>query len=114
MRIKSGVTKRARHNKWRKMAKGFWGARKSHYRRVRETLHRAMAYATKHRKARKGDFRRLWTIRINAAARGLGISYSRFISGLKKKNILLDRKILADIAVKNPQDFAQLVELSRE
>ncbi len=114
MRIKTSVTKRARHNKWRKMAKGYWGARKSHYRRVHETVMRALRYAYRDRRAKKRVFRRLWTVRISAACKALGSSYSRFIGGLKKKGVALDRKILAELAVNHPNDFAQLVELANQ
>ena len=114
MRIKTTVTKRARHNKWRKMAKGYWGARKSHYRRVHETVMRALAYAYRDRRAKKRTMRGLWIVRISAACKALGTSYSKFIGGLKKKNIGVDRKILADLAVRHPGDFAQLVDLANQ
>ncbi len=114
MRIKTSVTKRARHKKWRKMAKGYWGARKSHYRRIHETVMRALRYSYRDRRTRKRMFRRLWIVRIGAACKALGISYSKFIGGLRKKGIGLDRKILAEMAVNHPQDFAQLVELAKQ
>ncbi len=111
MRIKTSVTKRARHKKWRKLAKGFWGARKSHWRRIHETVMRALRYSYRDRRTRKRQFRRLWIVRIAAACKENGIAYSKFIGGLKKKGISLDRKVLADIAVSRPGDFSKLVEM---
>lgn len=103
---------RRRRNKVRKLAKGFFQGRKN-YRQAKETVMRGWAFAFRDRKARKREFRRLWTVRINAACRSEGISYSRFISGLKKKKVGLDRKVLADLAVKDREAFSQLVELAK-
>jgi large subunit ribosomal protein L20 len=103
-----------RHKKILKLAKGYWGNRSRHYRRAKETVERALKYAYRDRKARKRDFRRLWIIRINAAARLHGLSYSQFINGLKHADITIDRKVLADIAVHHPEDFAQIAAMAKE
>ena len=97
-----------------KRAKGFFGGRRKLFRTAHETVMRAMAYATRDRKQRKRQFRRLWNIRINAACRQYGTTYSRFIAGLKKAKISLDRKSLADLAVKDTAVFKKLVELSKK
>ena len=104
---------RSRRRRLLKAAKGYRGARSKRYRSANETVLRAMAYATRDRKVRKRDFRRLWTVRINAAVRMLGMNYSNFIHGLKKAGIEVNRKMLADLAVADPPAFAQLVELAR-
>ncbi len=111
-RAKGGPKTRRRHKKFIKMAKGYWGRRKNCFRRVRETVERALCYAYRDRRQRKRDFRRLWQVRINAAARLHGLNYSRFMGGLKKANIGLDRKILANLAVTEPESFKKLVELA--
>jgi len=113
-RVKRGVTARRRHKKILKMAKGYWGARHKLFKTANEAVMRALAYAYRHRRERKGDFRRLWIVRINAAAREHGLSYSRFINGLKRANIELNRKILAELAVNNAAEFARLAALARE
>ncbi len=104
---------RERRKKWLKLAKGYYGKRKNSYRVAREAVMKALSYAYRDRKKRKGDFRRLWITRINAACRLNGISYSRFIHGLGLAGIKVDRRVLADIAVKEPEIFAQLVEASK-
>ena len=109
-RVKGGVTTRQRRKRVTKQTKGFWGARKNHFKTARETLMRADAYAYRDRKAKKRDFRKLWIARINAAARINGITYSRFINALKVANIEMDRKVLADLAVNDEKAFASLVE----
>jgi large subunit ribosomal protein L20 len=96
-----------------KRAKGFFGAKKNQVREGRHAADRAMAYAYRDRKARKRDFRRLWITRINAAARLNGLSYSTFINGLKKASIDIDRKVLADLAVRDAQGFAKLVDVAK-
>lgn len=101
---------RKRRKKVFKRAKGFFSGRRKLYRTAKETVMRAMAFATRDRKQRKRQYRRLWTVRINAACRELGTTYSRFIAGLKKANIEMDRKSLADLAVKDPSAFKRLVE----
>lgn len=101
-----------RRKKVLKRAKGFWGGRRRLFRTAHETVMRAMAFATRDRKQRKRQFRRLWTARINAACRQHGMSYSCFISGLKKAKVQLDRKVLADIAVRDGEAFKKLVDLA--
>ncbi|MDD5218568.1 MAG: 50S ribosomal protein L20 [Candidatus Omnitrophica bacterium] len=101
---------RKRRKKFLRRAKGFVGGRRKLYRSARETVQRAMVYATRDRKDRKAEFRRLWTARINAACRQVGISYSRFVAGMKKLNVRLDRKSLADLAVKDFEAFQKVAE----
>jgi large subunit ribosomal protein L20 len=109
-RVKRGVMVRKRHNKLLKQAKGYQGSRSRRIRVARQTVLKALSYAYRDRRNRKRDFRRLWIIRINAAARQNGISYNRLISGLKQAGIDLDRKILADMAVRDPAAFSSVVE----
>jgi len=99
-----------RHKKVLKAAKGNYGGRRKLYRTAKETVQKGLAYAYRDRRARKRDFRRLWIIRINAAVRLYDLSYSRFIDGLNKADIKLDRKVLADMAVRDPEGFKQIVE----
>ena len=112
-RSTGNVASRARHKRVLKQAKGFRGARSKRFRSARETLLRSMAYATRDRKTRKREFRRLWNVRINAAAREFGLSYSNFIGGLNKAGIDVNWKVLADLAVTDRSSFSQLVELAR-
>lgn len=112
-RVKGGTTSRKRHKKIMKLAKGFVGGRRKLYRQARETVEKGLAYAYRDRKVRKRDFRGLWTIRINAAARSNGISYSALINGLKKAGVALDRKILADLAVHDPGAFSEVAQLAQ-
>jgi len=109
-RAKSGVTRRKRHKKVLKQAKGYYGQRSRNFRRANETLMRALDYSYRDRKVRKRDFRRLWIVRINAAARQHGLSYSVLMNGLAKAQVEIDRKVLADLAVNDPQAFAAVVE----
>ncbi len=109
-RVKRGTKKHKRRAKILKEAKGYWGARSHNYRTAKEAVEKAMLYAYRDRRVRKREFRRLWIIRIKAAAANNGLSYHSFIHGLKQLNIELDRKILADLAVNSPQTFSQLVE----
>ncbi|MBS9784498.1 MAG: 50S ribosomal protein L20 [Oceanivirga sp.] len=109
-RVKTGIIRRKRHKKVLKEAKGYKGTRKTNFKKANEAVKRAMAFSTAHRKLKKRTMRELWIVRINAAARLNGISYSKFMNGLKKLEILLDRKVLADLAVNNPAEFANLVE----
>jgi large subunit ribosomal protein L20 len=102
---------RRRKKKVFKRAKGFFGGRRRLFRTAHETVQRAMAFATRDRKQRKRQFRRLWTIRINAACRQCGMTYSRFIAGLKRSRVQLDRKSLADLAVRDKEAFQKLVQL---
>lgn len=112
-RIKGGVKTKQRHKKYLKAAKGFSGGRGRLYRSAREAVERSLAYAYRDRKQRKRDFRRLWIVRINAAARTHGLSYSRMMDGLKKAEVDIDRKILADLAVHDDAGFAHLAELAK-
>ena len=112
-RSTGNVASRERHKRVLKQAKGFRGARSKRFRSARETLLRSMAYATRDRRTRKREFRRLWNVRINAAAREFGLSYSKFIGGLNKAGIDVNRKVLADLAVSDRSSFSQLVELAR-
>ena len=112
MRVK-GPSSRRHKKKILKLAKGYRGMRHTSYRRAKEAVMRALYYEYRDRRQRKREFRRLWIARINAGARMHGLSYSRFISGLKKAGINLNRKILADIAVRDPETFAKLAEQAR-
>lgn len=109
-RAKRGFKRRRRTNKIFQAAKGFWGRRRTTWRRTVETVHRAWAYATIHRKLNKRNFRALWIVRINAACRMNGTRYSDFIHALSTGNVQVDRKILADIAVHDPEGFARIVK----
>lgn len=107
-RIKRGTNKRRRHKKVLKATKGHQGVRHTLYRRAHESLIHALSYSYAHRKEKKGDMRRLWNIRINAAARANGTTYSRLIHGLKLAGVDINRKMLADLAIRDPQAFAQI------
>lgn len=113
-RVRRGTKKRKRRSNILKQAKGYWGARSRNYRTAKEAVERALQYSYRDRRTRKRDFRRLWIIRIKAAAENNGISYNRFMHGLKQLDIELDRKILADLAVHSPQTFLQLVQRVKE
>ncbi len=112
-RVKRGVMTRKRHKRMLKKTKGYWGQRKNIYRRAHETILRAMAYAYKGRKLQKRSMRGLFIIRISAAARLNGLSYNELIHGLKKANVSLDRKMLSQLAIFEPQAFAQLAQLAQ-
>jgi len=109
-RVKGAVTTRARHKKVLKLAKGYFGGKSKLFRIANQAVMKSLVYAYRDRRNKKRDFRRLWIARINAAARINGMSYSRFINGLKKSGINLNRKILADMAVNDAKGFATLVE----
>lgn len=113
-RVKTGVVRRRRHKKILKLARGFFSGRHKHFRKAKEQLERSLVYAFRDRKAKKRDFRRLWIIRINAGCRLNDISYSRFMNGLKKANIELDRKVLANLAISDAAAFAKVVELAKK
>ena len=113
-RIKRAVNSLKKRRKVMKLAKGYWGAKSKQYRAASEQVARSLRYAYEGRKARKRDFRRLWITRINAAARLSGMSYSTFINGLKKQNIEVNRKMLADLAVNDAAGFAKLVEIAKK
>lgn len=112
-RVKRGVTARARHKKVLKKAKGYYGARSRVYRVAIQAVTKAGQYAYRDRRQRKRQFRRLWIVRINAAARMFGLSYSRFIDGLHKAEIGLDRKVLADLAVHDLDTFGKIAEKAK-
>ena len=113
-RARSGVTSKRRHKKVLDAAKGHYSVRRRHFRRARESTMHAMRYAYVHRRERKGDFRRLWILRIGAACRQSGTTYSQFIHGLKQAGVELDRKILADLAVRDQAAFEKLVRIASE
>ncbi|MGI6604356.1 MAG: 50S ribosomal protein L20 [Firmicutes bacterium] len=113
-RIKGGVAARRRHKKIMKLARGYRGARSRTFRAANESVLKALFYARRDRRARKRDFRRLWIARINAAARSNGLTYSRFMNGLKRAGVGINRKMLAEIAVHDNQAFADLVALAKD
>lgn len=113
MRVKKGFKARRRRNRILKLAKGFRGRRKNCYKRANQAVERARDYATRDRAARKRNFRRLWIVRINAAARMVGLSYSKLIAGLTKSQVALDRKVLADMAVADPAGFAAVANIAK-
>ena len=112
-RVKGGPVTRRRRNRVLKKAEGYWGKRKSSFRTAQEAVDRAEAYAYRDRRNRKRDFRKLWIQRINAAVREHGLSYSRFVNGLSRAGVELDRKNLADLAVADPRAFADLARIAR-
>lgn len=113
-RVKRGVTKHRRHKKILKLAKGYRGAKSKLFRPANEQVLKSLAYAYVHRKDKKGDFRKLWITRINAAARLNGMSYSRMMNGLKLAGVAVNRKMLADLAVNDAAAFTQLVNTAKE
>ncbi len=112
-RVKRGVTARARHKKVLRQAKGYFGARSRSYRLAKQAVIKAGQYAYRDRRQRKRQFRALWITRINAQARACGLTYSQFMNGLKKANIALDRKVLADMAVHDKLGFAKIAEVAK-
>lgn len=114
MRVKTGFTRRRRHKKIINMVKGQKGTRHRLFRRANEAMMKSYWYAYRDRRQRRRDIRRLWIARINAASRANGMSYSKFIFGLKQANVALDRKVLADIAVRDPKAFGAIVEIAQE
>ena len=112
-RVKRGFKARRRRNKVLKLAKGYRGARSKLFRSATEAVDRALNYAFRDRRVKKRDFRSLWITRINAASRLNGLSYSKFIFGLKKANVEIDRKVLADIAVSDPKGFTEIAGLAK-
>ena len=113
-RDKTGVTAHRRHKKILKLAKGYKGSKSKQFKKANETVMKALYYARRDRRAKKGVFRRLWIARINAAARANGISYSRLIAGLTKAGVEVNRKMLADLAISDANAFAQLVAVAKE
>jgi large subunit ribosomal protein L20 len=114
VRVTNAVASRRRKKRMHKRAKGFWGDRKNHLRLTKETVLRALAFNYIHRKHKKRDFRRLWITRISAATKANGISYSKFINGLKKARCELNRKVLADLAIHDPTGFSVVVSAAKE
>jgi large subunit ribosomal protein L20 len=114
MRIKRGFKARQRRKKVLKLAKGFRGGRSKLFRTAADSVDKALMYAYRDRRQRKRDFRRLWIARINAAVRMNDLSYSRFISGLKKAGVTLDRKVLAELAVSDPSGFSRIASLASQ
>jgi len=112
-RVKRGTKARARHKKVLKLAKGNVGGRRKQYRQARETVEKGLTYAYRDRRVRKREFRSLWIVRINAAARLSGLTYRELIHGLKKSGIVIDRKVLAELAVHDPDGFKAVVERAR-
>ena len=112
-RVKRGVTAKARHKKVLKQAKGYYGARRKVYRVAKQAVIKAGQYSYRDRRTRKREFRRLWIVRINAASRQFGLSYSRFMDGLNKAGIEVDRKVLADLAVHDMAAFGALAEKAK-
>ena len=112
-RVKRSVHARKKRRKVLEQAKGYWGLKKSSYRYAKEQVEHSLVYAYRDRKNRKRTFRRLWIMRINAGARAHGLSYNQFISGCRKANVELDRKILADLAVSDPAAFRQIAEAAK-
>jgi len=112
-RVKHSVSTRARKKRVLKAAKGYYGDRSRRYRLAKETVARAMRFATRDRKVKKREFRSLWIVRINAACRERGLTYARLIHGLKKAKVALDRKVLADIAVSDPATFGRIVDIAK-
>ncbi len=113
MRVKGGTRTHYRHKKIIRQNKGFYGSRHKLWRRANEAWMKANWYAYRDRRNRRRDLRRLWIVRINAAARLHGLTYSRFVYGLKQAGVALDRKVLADIAVRDPETFAQIAKVAR-
>ncbi len=113
-RAKGGFKTRRRHKKILELAKGYYGAKSRCYKVAKGQVERSLLYAYRDRKRRKREFRSLWVIRINAQARNLGITYSKLMAGLRKANIQLNRKVLADMAVNDPKAFSQIVETAKE
>ncbi len=113
-RVKRGVTARKRHKKILKLAKGYFGSKSKLFRPANEQVLKSLSYAYRDRKAKKRDFRKLWIARINAAARINGMSYSKLINGLRQAGVDINRKILADMAVKDEKAFGRLVEVAKQ
>ena len=113
-RVKTGVTAHRRHKKILKLAKGYRGSRSKQFKKANETVMKGLFYARRDRRAKKGNFRRLWIARINAASRMNGITYSRLVNGLTKAGVEVNRKMLADLAVTDANAFAKLVAVAKE
>ncbi|MBZ4195304.1 50S ribosomal protein L20 [Mycoplasma tauri] len=114
MRVKGGTVTRARRKKWLKLAKGYWGHKSVGYKVAKQAVVKSWTYGFRDRKQVKRDYRKLWIARINAATREEGVSYSRFIEGLKKANITINRKMLSELAINEPKVFSELVAIARD
>ena len=114
MRVTNAPASRERRRRRLELAKGFYGARSKLFRTATEAVDRAMRLSTEHRKLKKRDFRQLWIARVNAAARGEGVSYSKLIAGLTKAGVILNRKSLSEIAIRDPEGFKTIVEITRK
>lgn len=114
MRVKTGFVRRRRHKKVLKLARGFYSGRRKHFRKAKEQLERGLCYAFRDRKSKKRDFRSLWIARINAACREYGMTYSKFMHELSSMGIVLDRKILANMAVEDREAFSQIISTVRK
>jgi len=112
-RVKRSVAARKKRRKVLEQAKGYWGLKNSHYTYAKEQVEHSLAYAYRDRKNKKRTFRRLWIVRINAAARAVGLSYSKLIAGLTKAKVAIDRKILADLAVHDPAGFGAVAQIAK-
>ena len=112
-RVKKGVTAHKRHKKVLALTKGHRATKHSLYRRAHESMLKSLSYAYAHRRERKGDMRRLWILRVNVASRAHGLTYSQFINGLKMSGVEVNRKMLADMAVREPESFANLVTIAK-
>ena len=112
-RVKRGVTAHRRHKKVLALTKGHKGTKHALYRRAHESMLKSLSYAYFHRRERKGDMRRLWILRVNAASRAQGLTYGQFIDGLKKSGVEINRKIMADMAVREPESFTELVTIAK-
>ena len=112
-RVKRGVTAHRRHKKVLALTKGHRATKHSLYRRAHESMLKSLSYAYRHRRERKGDMRRLWISRVNAASRAQGLTYAQFMNGLKESGVSLNRKVLADMAVREPESFANLVTIAK-
>ena len=113
-RVKSAITTRARHKKVLKQAKGYYRAKHYRFRNANQAVLKSLSYAYVGRKDKKSNFRKLWIARINAAARMNGLTYSKLISGLKKANVTINRKMLAEVAVNDPKAFAEIAEVAKK
>ncbi len=113
-RVKSAMTTRARHKKVLKQAKGYYGAKHYRFRNANQAVLKSLAYAYVGRKDKKSNFRKLWIARINAAARMNGLTYSKLISGLKKANVTINRKMLSEIAISDPKAFTEIAEIAKK
>jgi len=112
-RVKRAVNAKKNHRKILKLAKGYYGAKSTHFKMANQAVMKSMAYAYVGRKQKKRTYRQMWIARINAATRAQGMTYSLFISGLKKQNIEINRKMLSEMAIKDPENFAKLVDMVR-